>query len=146
MGYAGLERALIVVQCKDNSEIYTERLYFNQIDFQQIKVRASNIIFSNNIPDKINDKHCDWCDHRYNCEELETASMEEATCGNCHYHGWIGTQNYCLHEKHLVAITKWGANCPEWAYMVSREKREYEKIPVDVARDRLGIPTVPIVL
>ncbi|MBU0991825.1 MAG: hypothetical protein KJ737_04955, partial [Proteobacteria bacterium] len=105
MGYSGLERALVIVQCKDNSEIYTERIYFIKPDFEALHRRAYDIITANSPPDKIDDDfECTWCNYRTTCLYPEEAIMEDQYCGTCYYMGFKGLKSTCRHPNHPYPI------------------------------------------
>jgi len=127
MGYSGLKRALVVVQCKDNSEIYTERIYFDPAAFQTLDQRAFEIITANEPPKKT-EAACQWCNQKINCEDLEGAIVENPTCGNCYYHNWKGLINFCFHPGHAFPIKTWGISCPDWIFMFTREPIEVERL------------------
>jgi hypothetical protein len=126
MGYADLERALVVVYCKDNSEIYTERIHFNRLDFQVLHDRAHQIITANDPPERAfansNALECQWCDFRLHCWTDEGIIMaEDQVCGTCWYFGWDGLTKVCRHPDHPYEIQTWGIGCDEWSYLFDKE-------------------------
>ena len=112
MGYSGLTRALFVIHNKNNSEIYTERLYFDEEVFLSLRGRAKSIITSNKMPDPVNGFACRWCDQRLNCEgEI----MADKVCGTCKWMDFDpNTVRRCLHPNHPFELKQWGVCCPDW--------------------------------
>lgn len=122
MGYSGLERALVVVYCKDNAQIYTERIHFNKHDFETYNNKAFDIITSNDPPKKTlkqDSMECQWCDYSIPCwspgEAIVMAS--DKTCGTCHYFEWHGLKKCCTHPDHPYFLNIYGMVCPDYSYM-----------------------------
>lgn len=113
MGYAKLDRALFVIVNKNTSEIYTERVYFNQEDFEALDARAKYIITSNAMPEKADD--CDWCPYKGICDDPHKAMFTRTTCGSCDHLWWDGLTPTCRHQLHQHNIEEWGVSCPEWS-------------------------------
>lgn len=131
MGYSGLERALVVVYCKDTSEIYTEKIYFDQLDFEFLHGRAFEIITANQAPEKINNKfECQWCSQRITCLYPENA-MSNFVCGTCYFMDWKkGTIDpWCWHPDHNYKIKQWGIGCDDWVDQYKKETINIEKVP-----------------
>ena len=84
MGYAGLERALFVVECKDNQALYVERVYFSQIDFAALKNRAHKIITAIEAPPK-NESACWFCNFKYVCDNPILPKQPQNDCTNCRH-------------------------------------------------------------
>jgi hypothetical protein len=65
MGYANLDRALFIIENKNTSERYQERLRFDRKLFQVIQEKARQIIESKFPPDGISIRQeyykCQWC-------------------------------------------------------------------------------------
>jgi hypothetical protein len=71
MGYAQLERGIFVVMCKNSQEIYTERVYFDQQEFEALRAKALMILESEKAPEK-DDTNCYFCDFRgRTCEKAD---------------------------------------------------------------------------
>ncbi|MBU1170282.1 MAG: YqaJ viral recombinase family protein [Proteobacteria bacterium] len=132
MGYSGLERALVVVQCKDTSEIYTERLPFNSSDFNALHQRAYDIITANEPPDKIPESlTCEYCDQRINCKFPEEAIVTEHVCGTCYYMGFKGLTSTCRHPDHPYPILTWGIKCDDWLSATKKEPVLIKRLPIE---------------
>lgn len=124
MGYSGLDRALVAIQCKDDSALYFERLYFNQSDFDALRQRALSIITANTPPDKPFDEGsntCGWCNYRPACWWQEESVMDNKVCGTCHFFAFKGLTKVCRHPQHVVEIMQWGIGCPEWLDATSKD-------------------------
>jgi hypothetical protein len=67
MGYSGLSRALFIVYCKDNPDIYTERAHFRQDIFEATRARAAYVLGQRRAPAK-DETLCGWCDYGHVCE------------------------------------------------------------------------------
>jgi hypothetical protein len=125
MGYGNLDRALVLVYCKDDSRVYTERLHFNRHDFQSLHERAYRIITANDLLDRAFQKadapECRWCDFRVHCWTDEgTILADDRACGSCQYLQWKGLQPCCLHPDHPCMIQTWGAGCPDWLFLFDK--------------------------
>ena len=70
MGAFELQDALLVAYCKDNSELYTERLKFAQLEYDGLISKAKDII-EREIPAREYPKQtfykCRWCDYNEEC-------------------------------------------------------------------------------
>ena len=110
MGYSGLERAVWVVMCKDNCELYTERVHFNQAHFDALHQRALEILTAREMPEKT-EGMCQWCEQRAWCGGRSVQTRQ--TCGTCIY-CWAGLEPRCSHLDHQVPIKRWGTGCPDW--------------------------------
>ena len=112
MGYSGLDRALWVVYCKNNSAVYTERAYFSREAFTALREKAWRIITANQAPARTfadpEDVHCQWCDHRTLCWEPEDFVMadEDRHCRNCTYFAFAGLDLYCTFPAHALPLVR----------------------------------------
>ena len=113
MGYSGLERALFVIQNKNTSEIYTERVYFDSETFQSLRQKAYRIVTSNDMPAKTESPLCSWCDYRIQCQQPEHA-INDPDCMNCDFHYWDGLTRICNHKRHPYPIQQISGSCPDW--------------------------------
>jgi len=89
MGYGQYERALFVVENKNNQELYTERVHFNPEQFQALKAKAHRIITTPEAPAKcVNESECRFCNFRLVCDNPPKARQPEAEkpcCKSCRY-------------------------------------------------------------
>lgn len=132
MGYSGIDRALVVVQCKDTSEIYTERIHFNEADFNALHQRAYDIITANEPPSMIPDGFtCNYCDQRINCKFPEEAIVTEQYCGTCYYMGFKGLKSTCRHPDHPYPILTWGIKCDDWVNYCTKEPISIKRLSLE---------------
>ncbi len=134
MHYSGCDRAIYTFQCKDNSEWYAERFYYNQELAQSLIEKAHRIISSNYAPDRAFDEdnfQCDWCNYKLQCYYPKENILSEQVCGNCYYMGFKKNtcQAHCKHPSHTVRIKTWGIKCDDWLYMYFKETPGKEKYP-----------------
>jgi hypothetical protein len=67
MGACGLQHALAVIYCKDNSSIYAEKIAFDAKQYEALKHKAETVL-GEKLPDRPTDAtsqycaHCKWCD------------------------------------------------------------------------------------
>ena len=66
MGYAGLDRGLFILENKDNSQRYQERVKFDRAIFERMREKARLIIESKSPPSGISERpdwwECKFCD------------------------------------------------------------------------------------
>lgn len=116
MGYSGLDRAIWVVMNKNNCEIYTERVHFDEVHFRRIEARARIIINSNIAPDRLYPepgRECEMCEYRGHCWSAPYVQVNK-TCGTCISCRMENLQAECSHHK--KTIKKWGMACPDWCF------------------------------
>jgi hypothetical protein len=100
MGLGNLERALFVVYCKDNSDIYAERVHFNRPEFERLLLKAESIITANEMPEPVEDYFsCRFCDFSPICKGGDVF-MSEQFCSVCKYHRWHGFREACHFPEH----------------------------------------------
>jgi len=84
MGMTGLLRALYLAECKNTSELYWERIKFDETVFAGLLDKAEAIIFGRAVPVKLSDDpeyfECKWCDFRQICH---SASPPQKNCRTC---------------------------------------------------------------
>jgi len=137
MHYSHCPRALYTFMCKDNSEWYAERFYYNPDDAHALIKKAWRIIISNDAPDRAFEQDsfdCQWCDYKLQCWYPEETILSDKTCGTCFYMGFKnGTCTpHCKHPKHPFHIKTWGTVCDDWLYMYHKEAPGKEKYPQKV--------------
>jgi len=80
----GMTRAMYVAVCKDNDEIYVERLHADKAEGESLIAKAGRIIFAQNPPARISSDsawwQCRFCEHHAVCHEGDAA---EITCRSC---------------------------------------------------------------
>lgn len=82
----GLTRALYVCVCKDNDDVYTERVKIDRVEAEAIINRARLAIFSPQPLARIKDDpswyQCKLCHHRDHCQLGDPSSLERS-CRTC---------------------------------------------------------------
>lgn len=90
MGYLGLTRCLYVVTNKDNEERLYARIKFEPQIFEQLKDRASDILFSETPPPRVSDRsdffECKWCDFKDICFNGAPVKKNCRTCKHVDIH------------------------------------------------------------
>lgn len=71
MHLTGMTRALYIAVCKDNDDIYTERIHWNSDEGKALIARAERIITASKPPERISGNsdcnQCKWCDAKDIC-------------------------------------------------------------------------------
>lgn len=84
MGKSSMERALYLAVNKDDDDLYSERIEFDQVFFEQIQAKAESIIFGQTPPPKISDDPkfylCNWCPHNGVCHSHQVPAVSCRTC------------------------------------------------------------------
>lgn len=83
-GWAKLPRALYLACNKDTDELYTERLEFDQVEFEKLIAKAESIIFAAEPPAKLSEDPkfylCNWCSHNSVCHGNRVPAVSCRTC------------------------------------------------------------------
>ena len=116
MGYSGIERGIFIVMNKDNCELYTERAKFNKHDFDAIERRARNIIYANEVPDKVTSMACEYCGYKTLCAEGDYIQTD-CTCGTCKHFKIKDQKMLCTIHKREIEAQYWGRCCNQWSYI-----------------------------
>lgn len=86
MGWSKTTRALYFVVNKDNEEIYTERVEFDQSVFDALIAKANAIIDSTEPPTRLSDDptwyQCSFCDYKAMCHGQELPFVNCRTCAH----------------------------------------------------------------
>ena len=86
MHLADLDRALFLVTCKDNDEIYGERVKLDQAEAMRLIAKAGEIIFSDAPPQRISDDPsyfgCKFCPYRAVCHGCKIPEVHCRTCAH----------------------------------------------------------------
>lgn len=139
MGWTGMKRALYVAVCKDNDELFLERIDFDQAAFDLLMERAERIVRAIHPPERISTDpdwfECRFCDHRAVCHGTD---VPEPTCRSCaHATPEIdgpeleGNARWsCVMHKKDLTLPEQKAGCGEHRYLPILLER-FAK-PVDV--------------
>lgn len=100
MGLMGVERAMYLAVNKDNDELYTEWVHFDEDAFKALTERARRIIDAKEPPEKLSTDPAHWgckmCPFHALCHEQKVAEVSCRTC--CHASpGEIGAWGCELH-------------------------------------------------
>lgn len=84
MGKSGMDRALYLAKNKDTDELYSERIEFDKVFFEQIEAKFDAIIFSSSPPPKISEDPkfyiCNWCNNNTVCHGHRVPAVSCRTC------------------------------------------------------------------
>lgn len=85
MGRANVDRALYVAVCKDNDEIYTERVRLKKTEAEKLEAKAQDIIASDRMPEPLSADptwwECKFCPAHDFCHVSHTT--REVNCRTC---------------------------------------------------------------
>lgn len=114
MHLAGLERGMYLAVCKDNDEIYQERLHADPAEGIRLVARAGRIIAAERPPSRIAHTaewhECRFCDHRPTCWE---GALPARHCRSCMFSTPVadGAWHCAKHDKSLT-LAEQRAGCP----------------------------------
>lgn len=113
MGFSGLDRALFAIMNKNNSDIYTEKIYFNFDDFSALVQRAYTIINANTPPERLSagpdGAVCKYCQYRLHCWYPDMAIIKTKTCKNCKHWQINDCVGKCTNTAHCANGEHWEA-------------------------------------
>lgn len=103
MGYTGMERAMYLAENKDTSEIYAERVEFDQVEFTRLVERARRIITAAVPPARLSEDpawfECKWCPFHAFCHGQQVPEVNCRTCAHSTPRTDIdGGQWHCVHS------------------------------------------------
>ena len=86
MGLTGMERAMYIAENKDTSELYTEWVHFDPVEFAKLQARAERVIGANEPPLKISNDPSWWtcklCDFHDHCHGEAAPAVNCRTCAH----------------------------------------------------------------
>lgn len=86
MGETGMERAMYLAENKDTSELYSEWVHFDPVEYARLKARAERVIGANEPPLRIsNDPSwyvCKMCDYHAHCHGEAAPQVNCRTCAH----------------------------------------------------------------
>lgn len=104
MGEGGLKRAALFVWCKDNDQLYLERIKYSKDVYEALLRKADGIIRAESPPDRISNDSAFWkcrfCDMRMICHQQITSDINCRTC--VHSEPIDGGQWRCRRELPMV--------------------------------------------
>lgn len=107
MGKMGLDRALYLAVNKDNDELYSERIKFDKVRFEQIQAKAESVIFAMEPPAKLSEDPsfyiCKFCSHSDVCHGHKVPEMSCRTCCYATPEREGDARWSCAHKEHPAA-------------------------------------------
>lgn len=86
MGLTGMERAFYLVENKDTSELYQERVHFDPVEFERLMARALRVITAAEPPPRISADpawfECKWCHFHGQCHGQDAPAVNCRTCAH----------------------------------------------------------------
>jgi hypothetical protein len=86
MGWMKIDRAIYICVCKENDDIYTEWVHFDEAEFREKSEKARRLVQSSQPPVKLSEDPANWqckmCDNYINCHEGVAAEINCRTCCN----------------------------------------------------------------
>jgi hypothetical protein len=84
MELSGLERTMHLTICKDNDEVYGERIHASTSEANRLLERAERVIFSESPLERVSERpdwyECKWCDMQDACHH---GARPEVNCRTC---------------------------------------------------------------
>jgi len=119
MGCGGLARALFVILNKDDSNIHTEIVPFNQADFNFILARVAGICQSPIWPEIKDLPDCEYCEYRLHCKTDEAVQTTHncMTCNFLRVKIDAEASFHCQHAAHPFQIHHAEMSCPEYSWL-----------------------------
>ncbi len=86
MGLTGMDRAMYLAENKNTSELYSERVEFDQVEFIRLIERARRIITAGAPPERMSADpawyECKWCNFHGQCHGEQVAEVNCRTCAH----------------------------------------------------------------
>jgi hypothetical protein len=113
----GRDRGIYLAVCKDNDELYAERLHLDVEYAMRLEAKAQRIIDANEPPAKLHEDptakmafECGWCRHRGICHE---GSWPRTNCRTCLYSSPEECGSWsCSRFNKPLSIEEQAAGCP----------------------------------
>jgi hypothetical protein len=120
----GRERGIYLAVCKDNDELYAERVYPDPEHVMRLLTRAQTIIDAHEPPTKLHDDPtakmafaCGWCKHRGVCHDR---AWPRANCRTCLFSSpEAGGSWSCARFNKPLSNDEQQAGCPAHLYLPS---------------------------
>ena len=141
MNELGLTRALYFAVCKNDDQIYTERIELNKKEAEKLKEKAKTIIESAKAPKKIGNTHdscfdCIYCDYKSACHRLpDNDLLPSLSCRTC-IHSSARTEEgdwYCEARKISLKKRRQRFGCDQHLFLPELVPAEL----VDAKQDKL---------
>lgn len=86
MGLTGMERAFYLVENKDTSALYQERVHFDAVEFYRLRARALRVITAAEPPPRLSADPawfaCKWCHFHAQCHGTDAPGVNCRTCAH----------------------------------------------------------------
>ena len=86
MGLAGMDRAMYLAENKNTSEVYSERVEFDLVEFTALLERARRIITAGSPPPRLSEDaawfECKWCNFHSQCHGQAVPEVNCRTCAH----------------------------------------------------------------
>ncbi len=86
MGLMGMDRAMYIAENKNTSEVYVERIEFDQVEFTRLVERARRIITTGTPPARLSEDpawfECKFCHFHAQCHGQAVAEVNCRTCAH----------------------------------------------------------------
>jgi hypothetical protein len=120
MGSTGVERAAYFAVCKDNDEIYLERVHFDRAEFDRLIVKAHAIIGAASPPPRISDDaawyECRFCPHHALCHGATVTPPPN--CRTCAHASPVEDGKWkCEHWEAEIPVDAQRTGCDEHRYI-----------------------------
>lgn len=117
----GRDRGIYLAVCKDNDELYAERLELDAEFVMRLLARAQRIIDANEPPARLSEKPdfyaCNWCKHKPVCHEN---AWPRSNCRTCLYSSpEDGGSWSCARWCKPLSNEEQAAGCPAHLYLPS---------------------------
>ncbi len=84
MGKSGMDRGLYLAKNKDTDDLYSERIEFDRVFFEQLEAKFNSIIFAPTPPPRISEDPkffiCGWCSSNAVCHGNRVPATSCRTC------------------------------------------------------------------
>lgn len=117
----GRDRAVYLAVCKDNDELYAERIHYDAAYCLRLLARAERIIHANDPPARQSENpeffSCKWCKHHGICHE---DAWPRSNCRTCLYSSpEDGGSWSCARFSKPLSLDEQKAGCPAMLYLPS---------------------------
>ncbi|WP_425639952.1 oxidoreductase [Agrobacterium radiobacter] len=120
----GRGRAIYLAVCKDNDELYAERIHYDPEYSLRLMAKAERIIHANEPPAKLHEDPraktafaCGWCKHRGICHE---DAWPRTNCRTCLYSSpELGGSWSCARFSKPLSLAEQAEGCPAHLYLPS---------------------------
>lgn len=86
MGLTGMERAFYLVENKNTSALYQERVHFDAVEFERLRARALRVITAPEPPPRLSADPawyaCKWCHFHAQCHGTDAPAVNCRTCAH----------------------------------------------------------------